>query len=117
MTAHGLLRGHVPLPGAAVIAALIAASCVITDDGCLVTQVAIRFDDSGMEASITLGRPVRLPLDETDAAYIMESCACTCRGSLVRVGDYWQYPEEAGTEACLVRIHVATGAVECFPGP
>ena len=102
-------------PVAAVLAlALFLGSCVITDSDDLSTSIVVRFDEHGFTAVISLDRPVRLPLDEDDAYYIMTHCSCTCRGDLVRVDDYWQYPEYPDSYGCFIRIHVYTGDVECF---
>ncbi len=89
-------------------------SCVITDSDDLSTSIVVRFDKDGFTAVISLERPVRLPLDEDDARYVMTHCSCTCRGDLVRVRDYWQYPEYPDSYGCSIRIHVYTGDVECF---
>lgn len=94
--------------------ALSLGSCVITDTDGLSTSIVVRFDEDGFTAVISLDRPVRLPLDEDDAYYVMTHCSCTCRGDLVRVNDYWQYPEYPDSYGCFIRIHVYTGDVECF---
>ncbi|HOY75529.1 MAG TPA: hypothetical protein PK749_10225 [Deltaproteobacteria bacterium] len=93
---------------------LVPASCVITDSDDLSTSIVVRFDEDGFTAVIGLERPVRLPLNEDDAYYVMHHCSCTCRGDLVRLGDYWQYPEYPDGYGCFIRIHVHTGDVDCF---
>ncbi|HPI93438.1 MAG TPA: hypothetical protein PLT09_03670 [Deltaproteobacteria bacterium] len=99
---------------AAVAAPFFLGSCVISGTDGLCTSIVVRFDDDGLTAVISLGRPVSLPLDEDDAYYIMNQCSCACRGDLVRVHDYWQYPEYPDSYGCFIRIHVYTGDVECF---
>jgi hypothetical protein len=102
--------------GVVVLAGAISlASCVFTDYDDLSTSIVVRFDEDGLTAVISLERPVRLPLDEDDALYIMSQCSCACRGDLTRVHDYWQYPEYPDSSGCVIRIHVYTGDVECFP--
>lgn len=115
-----LRDGRRPPPGsrtavAALAALLLLGSCVITDDDDLYTSVVVRFDEGGFTAVISLDRQVRLPLDEDDAYYVMTQCSCTCRGDLVRVRDYWQYPAYPDGSGCSIRIHAYTGDVECFP--
>lgn len=99
---------------AALAAPFVIGSCVISGNDDLSTSIVVRFDDDGLTAVISLGRPVSLPLDEDDAYYIMSQCSCACRGDLVRVHDYWQYPEYPDGYGCFIRIHVYTGDVECF---
>lgn len=96
--------------------ALLVGSCVITGDEDLCTSIAFRFDGDGFTAVIGLDRPVRLPLDEDDAYYVMDQCPCSCKGDLVRVDDYWQYHEHLDGHGCFLRIHVYTGDVECSSG-
>lgn len=108
----------VRLAGAIVfaIASFVLPSCVISDDGCFVTTIAARFDDDGLEVYIELGRPVRLPLDEDDALYIMQASSCACTGPLTLNGDYWEYSGDAQGTPCSLRIHVYTGALACSSG-
>ncbi|HQI80197.1 MAG TPA: hypothetical protein PLR71_01450 [Deltaproteobacteria bacterium] len=94
---------------------LVLVSCEITDYNDLSTSVVIRFDEDGLTTVISLDRPVRLPLDEDDALYIMAHCSCGCQGELVLVGEYWQYPAREHSSGCLIRIHIYTGDVDCFP--
>ncbi len=94
---------------------LVLASCEITDYNDLSTSVVIRFDEDGLTMVISLDRPVRLPLDKDDALYIMAHCSCGCQGDLTLVGEYWQYPASLLSSGCLIRIHVYTGDVDCFP--
>ncbi len=98
----------------AAVAALIACSCVIGDDECLSTSVWVHFGRDGLSVFVSLDHPVRLPLDEDDALYVMSMSSCPCRGELVRVGDYWQYPEDGQGSGCSIRINVWTGEVECY---
>lgn len=102
------------LVAVALFVLLLLGSCVITDTDDLSTSIVVRFDEDGFTAVISLDRPVRLPLDEDDAYYVMTHCSCTCRGDLVRVHDYWQYPEYPDSHGCFIRIHIYTGDVECF---
>ena len=102
------------LAAAALFLPMALGSCVITDSDDLSTSIVVRFDGDGFTAVISLERPVRLPLDEDDAYYVMNHCSCACNGDLVRVRDYWQYPEYPGSPGCFIRIHVYTGDVECF---
>jgi hypothetical protein len=94
---------------------LVLASCEVTDYTDLSTSAVIRFDEDGLTTVISLDRPVRLPLDEDDALYIMEHCSCGCQGELTLVGEYWQYPAAQHSSGCFIRIHVYTGDVDCYP--
>jgi hypothetical protein len=94
---------------------LVLASCEVTDYNDLSTSVVIRFDEDGLTAVISLDRPVRLPLDEDDALYIMAHCSCGCQGELTLVDGYWQYPAYQDGSGCFIRIHIYTGDVDCYP--
>jgi hypothetical protein len=109
--------GHAALRTAlAVVVGLMLASCVFTDEDDYYTSFVIRFDSDGLSVYISLDHPVRLPLDEEDAAYIMEQSGCACRGELTLVGDYWQYPPRIDADECFIRINMHTGDIDCYSG-
>lgn len=104
------------LKALAVAFALMLASCVFMDEDDFFTSIVIRFDSDGLSVAISLERPVRLPLDEDDATFIMEQSGCACRGELTLVGDYWQYPDRIDAGNCFIRINIYTGDIDCYSG-
>lgn len=69
---------------------------------------------NGEAMPVQLSRPVSLPLNQADAILIQEESGCGCFGTELSLEDgYWTsqccdaYPD------CRIRIHQATGQVEC----
>jgi hypothetical protein len=94
--------------GCIVAALMVIGSCSGSDSS---WTINISFNQNGLTTWIALSRPVQLPLDEEDAAYVMISSGCSCIGTLELVDGWWQF--QSGDPGCTIRIQASSGDVEC----